>query len=426
MSSQPHDPPAPVPTHPVAVFAQRLSTRLDDLAGVPLLSLDPAAKREALVALATAKTKLEALQLRLLADAETTGACTETGAATAAGWVAGETRQTRLQARSDLNLAIRLEALPALAAGMAAGAVNTAQARAIVGVLDRLPVRGEYAVTTDQLAHAETHLVGLAADHDPTELNALGRSLLEVIAPEVADQLLGRALEAEEAKAARRTTLVMWEDDEGTAHLRARIPTRHAHMLRTAIQALTNPTRHRTGSPIDPDLPTPLRDGIAFTEILETIEAHWLPTHSGVGATVVVTMTLEQLLADLDTAGVCTLDTGGTISAAEARRLACRAAIIPMVLGSRSVVLDAGTRTRFHTEPMRLAMGLRDNGCTAHGCRVPAAMCHAHHDTPYSAGGTTSVANGRLLCGHHHRRIHDPAYTHTTLASGKVTFHRRT
>jgi hypothetical protein len=139
----------------------------------------------------------------------------------------------------------------------------------------------------------------------------------------------------------------------------------------------------------------------------------------------VVTMTLEQLLADLDEAGVCTLDTGGRLTAAEARRLACHAGIIPVVLGKKSVVLDAGTKCRFHTEPMRIAMGLRDGGCTGEDCDVPASMCHAHHDVAFSRGGSTSIANGRLLCGHHHRRIHDPAYGHANLPNGKVRFHLR-
>ena len=256
----------------------------------------------------------------------------------------------------------------------------------------------------------------------------MGRTLFEVIAPEVADEVVGKQLEAEEARAARRTSLAMWEDDEGTCHGRFRIPLRHGQMLRKAIQSLTNPVRPETvdRSPIDHDLPSPVRAGIAFTQVLEAIDSHWLPTSGGVGATIVVTMTHQQLLDDLAAAGVCALDTGGQISAAEARRPACRAGIIPMVLGSRSVILDAGTKTRFHTEPMRIAMGVRDHGCTAQGCDVPPSMCHAHHDTSFSRGGATSVANGRLLCGHHHRRIHDPGYTHATLGTGKITFHRRT
>ncbi len=163
----------------------------------------------------------------------------------------------------------------------------------------------------------------------------------------------------------------MWEDDEGTTHGRFRIPARHGQMLRKMILALTSPARSDAlPSGIDPDLPTPVRDGIAFTQLIESITAEQLPKTGGCGATVVVTMTLDQLLADLDEAGVCTLDTGGRISAPEARRLACRAGIIPMVLGGKTQVLDVGRKCRFHTEPMRIAMGVRDGGCTTEGCEV--------------------------------------------------------
>jgi hypothetical protein len=53
-------------------------------------------------------------------------------------------------------------------------------------------------------------------------------------------------------------------------------------------------------------------------------------------------------------------------------------------------------------------------------------MCHAHHDIAFSKGGATSVANGHLLCGHHHRRIHDQDHSHETLPNGQIRYHRRT
>jgi hypothetical protein len=311
---------------------------------------------------------------------------------------------------------------------MTSGGVNTAQARVIVRALDSLPSTGQFAVSAEQRRQAEAHLVDEAATYDAVTLAILGHRLFEVIAPEAAEAYEGKLLEAEEAKAARKTTFSVWEDAQGVAHGKFRMPALHAAMLSKAIRSLTNPVRHDTtrGSGIDPDLPQAVRDGIAFTQVLEAIDAHWLPTSGGVGATVVVTMTLEQLLARLETAGACTLDTGGRISASQARRLACRAGIIPVVLGGKSVVLDAGSKCRLATEPMRIVMGVRDGGCTAEGCDVPAGMCHAHHDIPFSEGGATSVANGRLLCGHHHRRIHDPEYGHEKQANGKVRFHRRT
>ncbi len=275
---------------------------------------------------------------------------------------------------------------------------------------------------------AEAHLVALAADHDATALRVLGRQIFEVIAPDLAEKYEGRALEAEEAAAARRTVFTMVEDDEGTCHGRFRIPTLHGQMLNKMILAISSPARSvsDTSSGIDPDLPTPVRHGIAFTQLIESVTASQVPRTGGCGATVVVTMTLEQLIADLEQAGVCTLDTGGRLSAAEARRLACTAGIIPIVLGGQSQVLDVGRKRRFHTEGMRVAMAVRDGGCTTVDCEAPPGLCVAHHDTPWSQGGTTSVETGRLLCPHHHRRIHDPRYQTRRLAGGKVCFHRRT
>ena len=332
MSSQPIE-----HLHPVLDFAQRLVSRLDALADAPLMSMRPEDKRAALVTLAQGRAQLDALALRLLADAERSEATVESGAGSAADWVAIETRQVRREARADLRLAANLETHQVLASAMAAGRVNPAQGRAIIASLDRLPRTGQFAVAGQQRAAAETHLVELAAEHDAKALQVLGRRVFEVIAPDLAELFEGRALEREEAEALRRTTLTMWEDDEGTCHGRFRLPARHGQMLTKMILAISAPARAAGASVaevaaesgaqsgIDPDLPTPVRHGIALTQLLESVQAKDLPRTGGCGATIVVTMTLDQLMARLDTAGVCTLDTGGRISATEARRLACSA-----------------------------------------------------------------------------------------------------
>ncbi len=71
----------------------------------------------------------------------------DSGAGTAADWVAVETRQVRREARADLRLAENLEKHEVLAAAMAAGRVNLAQGRAIVASLERLPRTGQFAVS---------------------------------------------------------------------------------------------------------------------------------------------------------------------------------------------------------------------------------------------------------------------------------------
>ena len=45
----------------------------------------------------------------------------------------------------------------------------------------------------------------------------------------------------------------------------------------------------------------------------------------------------------------------------------------------------------------------RDLGCSFPGCTAPPAWCQAHHITDFSLTHRTSVDDGTLLCGFHHR-----------------------
>ena len=244
-----------------------------------------------------------------------------------------------------------------------------------------------------------------------------------MIAPEVAEEHERRLLEAEEQRARERTRLTMSEDGHGLVHGRFTLPAWHAAMLRKALLALAAPKHQAATGGFVPGRPSPQRMGAAFCEYIERYPTDRLPHAGGASATVVVTIRLDQLQAAL---GAGVLDDHGRISATEARRLACEAAIIPTVLGGAGQVLDLGRRRRFHTEPQRLALALRDGGCTAEGCDWPPGLCHAHHDIAWSHGGDTSVANGRLLCPRHHTLAHDPAHTTTPLGTGKLRFTRRT
>ena len=408
--------------HPVTDFAGRVCDRLSALAARPVWSMGPADLRTALVDLARAEAQLTALRLRVLAEAERVGA-TDHAASTTADWVAVETRQVRPAAHADLRLAQALEEHPILAESLARGGANTAQARVIVRALDALPTSGEFAVSPQQRQQAEQHLVDLAREHDARVLRILGGRIFEVVAPEVAERLEGRALEAEEAAAARRTTFSMHEDDEGTCHGRFRIPAAHGQMLHKMLLALTSPAGKAVGDDLLSAHPAPVACGLAFCDLLERIPGDTLPRAGGCSATVVVTMTLDQLLTGLGAAG---LDTGGQLSASQARRLACNAGIIPVVLGGRGQVLDVGRRRRFHSGAQRIAIATRDRTCTAEGCDRPPGLCHVHHDLPWSSGGPTDIDHARLLCGHHHRRIHDERYVTTRGPTGRICFHRRT
>ena len=54
--------------------------------------------------------------------------------------------------------------------------------------------------------------------------------------------------------------------------------------------------------------------------------------------------------------GAATCDTGHQHSTSEARRLACNAGLLPVVLGGASVPLDLGRQERFYSEAQRTAL----------------------------------------------------------------------
>ena len=290
---------------------------------------------------------------------------------------------------------------------MTAGTVAEDQAAVIVKVVEELPV---------MQAEAETELVRLAAEHDARELGILAKHILAVVAPDVAEQHQLQVLEREEERALEDCRFTIADDGHGQCRGRFTVPSPVGAMLRKAVLAYAAP-KHRQHSA------TPAGLGHAFCEYVERYPTDRLPQAGGVNATVVVRMTLESLLGDSEQPA--TLDTGHLITAGQARRLACEAGLIPMVLGRKSQVLDVGREGRFYTKPQRAVLDDRDKACTAAGCDWPAWMCHAHHDIPWSLGGKTDIENGRLLCPRHHAYAHSPTYEMKKTKHGRVTFTRR-
>ncbi|NEN78971.1 HNH endonuclease signature motif containing protein [Nocardioides zeae] len=371
--------------------------------------------------------RASALVAVLVQHAEDVELHRENGASTAAVWLANAGALTRRDAYrfARVGAAVgedtgRYRAY--LGPGCLTGVVDLEQADVIVKALDALPGELDPAL----LLRAEEVLVGYAADHDARALRVLGKKILTVIAPDIGEAHEAALLEKEERDARAASRLSMVSDGHGKVHGRFTLPELHGAMLRKALDPYAAPRHLNTSEDLEQRFvagrPTPERYGQAFQQLLEMLDHRDLPATGGMGATVVVTMTLESLRGGLASAS---LDTGGTLSASEARRLACEAGIIPAVLGTKSEVLDLGRTTRFHTRAMRLAMALRDGGCVAEGCTRPPHQTHAHHLTAWANGGHTNTRDGCLLCDQHHHQIHDPLYLVERLGTGKLRFTRR-
>ncbi len=324
---------------------------------------------------------------------------------------------------------------------MARGALSLEQARVITTGLDALPAR----IDTKARRRAEADLVALGTGDrpgipeggfGPKELRRLADRILDVVAPEIAEEEDAKRLAALEAAAHAKTSLRIRSLGDGLTRITALVPDPIAGRLATYLDAYTSPRHHasdqdaRTGANPDAErLPQHHARGLAFGALLEHLDPANLPDHGGDTTTVIVTIDHTQLTRDLATAGLLdpSHDTNGEqrISAAHARRLACTAKILPAVLGGKSEVLDLGRARRLFTTAQRTALRLRDKTCRAEGCTIPARWCEAHHLDPWSKGGRTDLTDGLLLCSFHHHREHDPTYATTRLANGDRRYHRR-
>jgi hypothetical protein len=414
--------------HPVLRAVEIVRAALKDVSDVNPGFMSTGEQREALHELAAARAQVEELELRVMAAAAPLA--DQDSCRDIAAWQTWHNHYDQRTARAQCRLAVALDRRhEAMRAAMAQGLVHTDQAHIITQALDN--ITGD--VDHDTLTEAEAMLIGWAGEHDPTRLQRLGRRILDTLRPDTADQILARKLANEETGAWKATRLTSRSLGEGVTRITATVPNAIAHRLGTYLDAFTSP-RHNglndagTGSTGTRGVGSyPKARGRAFCTLLERLNPDVLPEHGGTATTVMVTISLDALRADLGAGQLTDGDgPGGTdLTANQVRRLACSANIIPAVLGSKSQVLDLGRSGRLFTPAQRHALLLRNPTCQAEGCTIPGTWCESHHWQPWSHGGATNLTNAVLLCAFHHHRTHDPAYQTTRTPRGTITIHPR-
>ena len=423
-------------SHPIVAAVVDVRARLKSVRDANPTFMSTGEKAAALRELAAAEGQLAELRLRILADAGDLAA--DTAARDAAGWLAQHTRTSYADARADLRLADALDRdRPVLAAAMREGTASLAQARVIDRALTALPA----AVDATTVAEAEAHLVDRAREFGPKELGRIGRRILDVVAPEIAEAAEAARLADLEAHAEQQTRLTMRRLGDGTTRISSRLPDAAATRLATYLEAYSNPRvargpgrsalpvtpwrgcrtpsgwARRSSSSSSPSTPpgSPCTAG--------TPPRSWSPSPSTRSRP---TSPPPTSSAPDSSPATSTGDlTGDRLTAAQARRLACTAKILPVVLGGHSLPLDLGRTRRLYNPAQRKALLIRDRTCRAEGCDIPGTWCEAHHLDPWHTGGPTDLANGVLLCSHHHHQAHEPRWRLERLPNGDHRFHPR-
>lgn len=278
--------------------------------------------------------------------------------------------------RRGLNGAALPPLLPAVAAAQADGAISPTHAQVITGAIEQLPASVEAA----HGASVESRLVHEASRFDPSVLARIGRRLIEVLDPDGAPD---REAEHDQHRHASLTVR-----SDGSGRLRATLTPAALAQWQAVLDPLAAPR------PSDVDGPDPRTPGQRLHDALADaagllLAGDGLPPSGGAPATVLLTMTLDQLESRT---GVVTTSHGGTMSASAALDLAGHAMVIPVVLDAIGI-LAYGQARRTASVGQCHALAARDQGCCFPGCDAPPGWTQVHHIVEWAKGGGTDLNN---------------------------------
>ncbi len=315
---------------------------------------------------------------------------------TGVDWLAWRIGVTPGTAREQLRVAYALEALPRTSEAMKRGLVSYTKVREIVR-----------AGTPDN----EEALLAYALACSAAKLRRMVRGW----------KRLDREGEvgAEELRH-RNRRLIVAVDDEGMVVVRGRLEPEAGAMLMRALEAAGDAVYREEEASTRPDAAQRRADAAGLVAE-RALAAGFGNSQSGSRAEryQVVVHTEAATLAETGEPGRSELD-GVRVCAETSRRLACDAALVPMVHGGSGEVLGVGRRMRSVPVHIRRALEERDRGCRFPGCT--SRFTEAHHVRHWADGGETSLANLVLLCRRHHRAVHEGRTKMALDRAGKVAF----
>jgi hypothetical protein len=123
----------------------------------------------------------------------------------------------------------------------------------------------------------------------------------------------------------------------------------------------------------------------------------------------VITASAETL-AGLPGAPPAGLEGVGPIPIETAQRFACDPSV-SWLLGQAELESETSHARQRIPAATRRALVARDRGCVVNGCHRPPIWCDGHHLIWWTRGGKTALPNLALVCGRHHRMLHEEGWT---------------
>jgi hypothetical protein len=195
-------------------------------------------------------------------------------------------------------------------------------------------------------------------------------------------------------------------------HLEGLLDSEGGATLKTALDALMPaPTK-------DDDRSAPQRRADALVDLArKALDGRKLGTVGGQRPHLVITACPETL-AGVPGAPAAQLQGVGPIPMATAQRYACDATV-SYLYGQIELAGETSHEHRRISPSTRRALVARDRDCVFPGCHRPATWCDGHHLVWWTRGGKTQLPNLALICGRHHRMVHEESWTLARNSNGR-------
>ena len=245
-----------------------------------------------------------------------------------------------------------------------------------------------------QVRRAEGPLLKAAETMDPGQF--LG------VAKNFEHQVDAQAALAEANRAHERRYLRIGPPVDGMVRIDGLLDAEGGAIVRTALEPYAKPTKGDSRTPGQR-----LADGLVTHCRRGAGPGH--PDGAGPRPQLIIKANLDTL-AGIDGAPAGQLEWGGTVPAETVRRLACDGAI-SRITGLGELEWETTHASRSIPPATRRALVVRDHHCVFPGCDRPAPWCDGHHLIHWADGGPTKLDNLGLVCGTHHRKVHEEGWT---------------
>lgn len=384
--------------------------------------------------------------LQLLAEFDRRGGWVGPGLKSCAHWLCWRIGMSLRTATEQVRVAHALARLPKVTEAFAAGRISYSKVRAITRIAGRpdpdptpgATVPGALAPDVPGSAAAGSAAPApAAADRpadpttDPTEVPTADPPL----ADDAEQVLLGIALagtashvekvvratrraRTDPARSAALRSVGWHHDKDGSLVLRGRFTPDEGALLVATIEALVaepQPTAHPVPDPPEgwrdtgrEQAPGAVDDRLSARRA-DALIALVTATTQDAGPEIARSRAQVVVHVEADT-GAARIENGPEIPKATAERIACDADVRALLHDRRRNRLYLSRRRRLATSSQTAALTVRDGpGCRFPGCGVTRHL-HAHHVRHWFQKGETNVDNLVLLCGFHHRLLHDRGY----------------